>query len=109
MSDNGSAAAPMIEAIGLSKFYGPFAATKDVTFEVPRGQVAAFLGRTAPVRPETIESGSNMLSGADTDMIGECVRNVTELKNSWDVPREYLVENVSATAVKIVKGYNYIP
>lgn len=34
----------MIEAIGLSKFFGPFVATKDVTFSVPRGQVAAFLG-----------------------------------------------------------------
>src|SRR5579863_6821366 len=36
--------APMIEAVGLDKFYGPFVAVKDVTFSVPRGQVAAFLG-----------------------------------------------------------------
>jgi len=35
---------PMIEAIGLSKFYRDFAAVRDVTFTVPRGQVAAFLG-----------------------------------------------------------------
>jgi len=34
----------MIEAIGLSKFYGPFAAIQDVNFTIPRGQVAAFLG-----------------------------------------------------------------
>ena len=34
----------MIEAVGLSKFYGPFAAIKDVSFTIPRGQVAAFLG-----------------------------------------------------------------
>lgn len=34
----------MIEATGLSKFYGPFAAVQDVTFSVPSGQVAAFLG-----------------------------------------------------------------
>ena len=50
MSENGNRAvprdggAPMIEAIGLSKFFGPFVATKDVSFAVPRGQVAAFLG-----------------------------------------------------------------
>jgi ABC-2 type transport system ATP-binding protein len=50
MSDNGNRSAPregrgpMIEAIGLSKHFGPFAATKDVSFTVPRGQVAAFLG-----------------------------------------------------------------
>ena len=34
----------MIEARGLSKFYGEFAAIRQVTFVVPRGQVAAFLG-----------------------------------------------------------------
>jgi ABC-2 type transport system ATP-binding protein len=34
----------MIEAIGLSKFYGSFAAIRDVSFTVPQGQVAAFLG-----------------------------------------------------------------
>jgi ABC-2 type transport system ATP-binding protein len=50
MSENGNRTASqdgrgsMIEAIGLSKFFGPFVATKDVSFTVPRGQVAAFLG-----------------------------------------------------------------
>jgi ABC-2 type transport system ATP-binding protein len=50
MSGNGKGAASqqgrgsMIEAIGLSKYFGQFVATKDVTFSVPRGQVAAFLG-----------------------------------------------------------------
>jgi ABC-2 type transport system ATP-binding protein len=50
MGDNGNRSAPrdgrgpMIEAIGLSKFFGPFVATRDVSFTVPRGQVAAFLG-----------------------------------------------------------------
>ncbi|MEK6236003.1 MAG: ABC transporter ATP-binding protein [Planctomycetales bacterium] len=34
----------MIEAEGLSKFYGNFAATQDVTFQIPQGQVVAFLG-----------------------------------------------------------------
>lgn len=34
----------MIEAEGLSKFYGTFAAIRDVSFSVPAGQVAAFLG-----------------------------------------------------------------
>jgi ABC-2 type transport system ATP-binding protein len=34
----------MIEAVNLSKFYGDFAATRDVTFTVNRGEVAAFLG-----------------------------------------------------------------
>ena len=34
----------MIEAVGLSKFYGDFAAARDIAFSVPRGQVCAFLG-----------------------------------------------------------------
>jgi len=34
----------MIEAVGLSKFYGEFAAVQNVTFSVPRKQVCAFLG-----------------------------------------------------------------
>lgn len=40
----GPDSSPMIEAIGLSKFYRSFAAVRDVSFSVPRGQVAAFLG-----------------------------------------------------------------
>ena len=35
---------PMIEAQGLSKIFGTFAALQDVSFSIPRGQVAAFLG-----------------------------------------------------------------
>ena len=35
---------PMIEAVGLSKFYGPFAATRDVSFSVSEGELVAFLG-----------------------------------------------------------------
>ncbi len=34
----------MIEARGLSKYYGPFVAIKDVTFAIPEGQIVAFLG-----------------------------------------------------------------
>jgi ABC-2 type transport system ATP-binding protein len=34
----------MIEAIGLSKFYGDFAAVRDVSFAIPKGQIVAFLG-----------------------------------------------------------------
>ena len=34
----------MIEAVGLSKYYGDFAAVRDVSFTIPKGQVVAFLG-----------------------------------------------------------------
>jgi ABC-2 type transport system ATP-binding protein len=49
----------MIEAIGLSKFYGPFVACRDVTFRVPRGQVAAFLGPNGAGKSTTMK----MLTG----------------------------------------------
>lgn len=45
----------MIEAIGLSKFYGGFAATQDVTFSVPQGQVAAFLGPNGAGKSTTMK------------------------------------------------------
>lgn len=45
----------MIEAIGLSKYYGPFAATQDVTFSVPQGQVVAFLGPNGAGKSTTMK------------------------------------------------------
>jgi len=41
--DNGSANT-MIEAKGLSKFYGPFVAVQDISFSIPQGQIVALLG-----------------------------------------------------------------
>ena len=49
----------MIEAKGLSKYYGPFVATENVTFSVPRGQVAAFLGPNGAGKSTTMK----MLTG----------------------------------------------
>ena len=42
-TDSGSGE-PMIEASGLSKYYGPFVAVHDISFVIPQGQVVAFLG-----------------------------------------------------------------
>jgi ABC-2 type transport system ATP-binding protein len=49
----------MIEAIGLSKFYGDFAAIRDVTFSIPKGQVVAFLGPNGAGKSTTMK----MLTG----------------------------------------------
>ncbi len=54
-----STKAPMIEARGLSKFYGEFAAVQDVSFSVPRGQVCAFLGPNGAGKSTTMK----MLTG----------------------------------------------
>ena len=45
----------MIEAEGLSKFYGGFAAIRRVSFSVPRGQVAAFLGPNGAGKSTTLK------------------------------------------------------
>jgi len=45
----------MIEADGLSKYYGDFAATEDVTFSIPRGQVVAFLGPNGAGKSTTMK------------------------------------------------------
>lgn len=45
----------MIEAIGLNKFYGPFAAIQDVSFTISRGQVAAFLGPNGAGKSTTMK------------------------------------------------------
>lgn len=49
----------MIEAVGLSKFYGPFAAARDVTFEVYERELVAFLGPNGAGKSTTMK----MLTG----------------------------------------------
>ena len=50
---------PMIEAIGLSKFYGPFAACREVSFKVHEGELVAFLGPNGAGKSTTMK----MLTG----------------------------------------------
>ena len=45
----------MIEADNLSKFYGDFAASRDVTFTINRGEVAAFLGPNGAGKSTTMK------------------------------------------------------
>ena len=46
---------PMIEAVGLTRYYGKFAAVMDISFTVPRGQVAAFLGPNGAGKSTTMK------------------------------------------------------
>src|SRR5690606_23417783 len=60
--DASHSGAAMIEADGLSKFYGQFAATRDVTFSIPKGQVAAFLGPNGAGKSTTMKLLTGFLS-----------------------------------------------
>ena len=54
--------APMIEAAGLSKFFDTFAAIRDISFSVRRGQVAAFLGPNGAGKSTTLRVLTGYLS-----------------------------------------------
>lgn len=71
MSDSST---PMIEARGLSKFYGDFAAVRDMAFEVNRGEIVAFLGPNGAGKSTTMKmltgylapsEGSGWIAGYD--------------------------------------------
>ena len=46
---------PMIEAQGLTKYYGDFAAVENVTFQVSQGEVVAFLGPNGAGKSTTMK------------------------------------------------------
>lgn len=60
--------------------------------------------RDVTERPETLECGSNILAGTDPDRILASVRAALAQRPAWTPPREYLVENVSDTVLRVVLG-----
>ena len=64
--------------------------------------------RDVTERPETIECGSNILSGADSASIVRSVEMAISQPSDWNPPKEYLVENVAHIVSKIVLGYNSV-
>ncbi len=69
-------------------------------------RVANVTVRDVTERPETVECGSNMLSGAEPEAILRAVRTVLDDRRAWGVPPEYTAEHVSQTVAKIVLGYD---
>jgi UDP-N-acetylglucosamine 2-epimerase (non-hydrolysing) len=68
--------------------------------------VPAVTIRDVTERPETIDCGSNVLSGAEPDLILACVETVLGSPPAWQPPPEYLVRDVSTTVAKVVLGFH---
>ena len=66
-------------------------------FKVPNVTI-----RDVTERPETIECGSNMLSGVDYSNILDCVNTAVSEPNVWEAPEEYVVKNASSAIIKII-------
>ena len=54
-----NASKTMIEAQGLTKYYGPFIAVENISFSIPQGQIVAFLGPNGAGKTTTMK----MLTG----------------------------------------------
>jgi len=61
--------------------------------------------RDVTERPETIEAGSNILTGASPVAIADAVKIARALPTNWSIPAEYTTPNVSASVAKIVLGH----
>jgi UDP-N-acetylglucosamine 2-epimerase (non-hydrolysing) len=63
--------------------------------------------RDVTERPETIECGSNMLSGAEPHLVLLSVMTVLSLNTKFLPPAGYTVPHVSDTVIKILLGYHH--
>lgn len=61
--------------------------------------------RDTTERPETIDCGSNILTGDNLDYITRSIEMVLNMDTAWEIPREYRDKYVSSKVVKIILGY----
>ena len=67
----------MIRAEGLSKYYGQFTAVEQISFSIPRGQVAAFLGPNGAGKSTTMKLLTGFLapSAGASRIAGHAMQN----------------------------------
>jgi UDP-N-acetylglucosamine 2-epimerase (non-hydrolysing) len=61
--------------------------------------------RDTTERPETLDCGSNILSGADPADVLRTTRVAISGPTGWPVPPEYTFTNVSATVLRLLHGH----
>ncbi len=67
-------------------------------------QIPTVTVRTTTERPETIECGSNMLSGVQREQIFHAAQVMLEQKNRWVCPEGYLEQHVSNKVINLLLG-----
>lgn len=63
--------------------------------------------RDVTERPETVECGSNVLAGCDSNSIVALVSLVTSRPANWQVPPEYLAPQVADTVARVLLSHRY--
>ncbi|MGE3680849.1 MAG: non-hydrolyzing UDP-N-acetylglucosamine 2-epimerase [Bdellovibrionales bacterium] len=61
--------------------------------------------RDVTERPETLDVGSNVLSGSDPELLLQSVELATQMDRGWKVPAEYEETRVAAAVVHILQSY----
>jgi UDP-N-acetylglucosamine 2-epimerase (non-hydrolysing) len=64
--------------------------------------------RDVTERAETVECGSNVLSGSRKEDISRALKVAMQTSSDWSAPVEYVVPHVSRTVAKIVLGYTSV-
>lgn len=62
--------------------------------------------RRVTERPETIECGSNVLTGLDPEAIVKTVQTTKQEEWKWIPPPEYLEPNISSKVIKLLLGFS---
>lgn len=75
-----------------------------VTEECCIEHIRCVTARDTTERPETVECGSNIIAGTNTESIVRCVKATLDSPTNWIVPPGYLRANVSDTVIKILLG-----
>tara|TARA_B100000686_G_C16736575_1_gene943976 strand:- start:228 stop:1229 length:1002 start_codon:yes stop_codon:yes gene_type:complete len=63
--------------------------------------------RDTTERPETLECGSNILSGCEPELLLKALDVSMNFGNRWTPPKEYLEEFVSNTVLRLLVGYSH--